>query len=1386
MKRSNGLLFLLCGLALAIAGCPEPPPPAPTVASASLLRGTATVTREGNEETQDDSFRVEEQAKVTASSDGRLLIRHDGGSRFLLDHGSSATLTLDTVTLESGRVWVEGAEGGGEHWVVRGSRIQADDATFAVELGDDSAAVHCLTGELGYQGESGEGQVAQGETLTLGAGPAEVTPTEVWDDFTGGLSDPAPTFVGAPGYVGILTGRMPSELGHARSPLSLRSHEVNAALRGDMVVTEVVQTFFNGRSDLLEADYRLRLPSGAIVESFAVDSGAGFRDGVVNTMQTDSAYGLSWVEPGSAISRLSYDGPDRVRARIYPVQPGGTVRVRVRYTEWLDRRGSRRTYVYPMQTEGEAPLIGELMLSVDLGDDAVGGLRAGMGARVDSGRVTLRRSDFRPRSDFVLDVFDDEDVERPDGATAYEVSAPRVDEAVTGDESYVLFDVPTDELELEDADEESPATPAIVLLLDVSGATETEDLELARGTLEAVLRQLAPTDRVTLRLADLTAHLPEGAPEAPTAASDEVRRAILDSIARVHLGGATDLGRSLRDAASLLEGEPRGAVLYIGDGLPTTGALDATQIARGLASLEDPPRFFAFGLGDDANIDLLARLFGDGVTRVSDRTEVVDAVLKLSAEITRPTLRGVRVDLGPGVERVYPAGPVTLARGAHLRLVGRLADDMPQSITLSGRYQGQRFQRVLTVTPNDIQDEGDVRRRWANNRVLELVDEDAGREALSELGARFGILTPWTSLVVGAARGGSYMPLTGFDPDPFTTRRGLAGGGALLDSESLGWRARRPSDDADAVATAPESTWVDHVARAEALPEAAEGRSGGGDGGLARVVVERTLRTQTRGPQACYDRALSARPDLGGAVQLRLKISGTGELRESDVLSSSLGATDVTTCILSEVRGIRFPSTGSSEIVEVIHTYRFSMPTRVLGARRHCSDASRQTLATRRDLWRERLAANGGVQGAISVWREALAQCELGSWHSKKALLDMMLRHVGGVTQQASLYRNFAARGGASGYLRRAILRHVRTPRDVEIVRMFLGLEASVDWSYFGRIYRRASTPEARLSIVNRWLAAMPEDFSLRLRKLALLEETNAMTQARRVARELASDPLADAQVRTAVGEFWLRQDNADEARRVFSEIVEFAPLDPWARRRLGDVYRANGWADDATREYQSLARLRPDDPDVLLLLARAAADAGRTDEALRLEARLAETDSPDVEGGSSAVARLWSLVRLARMKLAAEGDAAKLAEIVRRERSTGVLRDLPAVFIALTWKHPDDAPELHVHLPSTPEETDFERAPLRADAFGIEAARVREWDEEPLKISVRRTERDALRDLEGELLVVVAPGTSDERILRRPIVLTREARRFDFSLAPGADLAVVPIPRAQAHTTNP
>lgn len=1349
MKRSASLFLALA----ALAGCGDRDP-GPTVGVVAVVRGGVTHERRGDDVRVRDPERIERGATVETAADGRASLRLDRGAWILLDRESEAEVDLDRVKLEKGRAWVDASNAEETTITTAAGTVRARGATVAVELDRGATKVYCASGEVTWRAESGgDGRLAQGETLILGRGEPRAEPAEMWDDWTGGLADPSPERPLGAAYVGALAGRRLDEIGQARTDLPIRAHDVETAIDGDLAATTVVQTFFNARSDVLEAEYVVRMPRGAIVQSFAVDLGGGFVEGAINSLATEAGgYLPSWAPNATASSHLSYDGPDRLRARVHPIAPGATVRVKLVYTEWLDRRGKMRTWVYPMDSGTEPPLIGEMSIEVHTKGAKIAATRAGMGARVENGHVVLSASDFRPRADFYLDLFDEEEPDA-DVAHAYIVDPPAGADASEGEAQYVLVEIPTDPLHDDDDDEAPPLE--LVIVLDVSGATDPEDLELARGTIETILRQLAPNDRVAIRLADVTAYAPHGARAELAPASADTREAILASLTRVGLGGATDLATSLRDAARVVAGRPRGAVLYLGDGTPTTGALDVTAIRRVLGTLDAPPRFFALAIGDGANLDLLRAIADGHAEPVRDRTEASHAVVRLLAEAARPTLRGVQIDLGEGVERVFPRMPIFAPDGPPLRLVGRLREELPETIVVRGRRDGEPFERTFQLESAALEDSGDVRRRWASARLAELLDADAGREALVELGMRFGIVTPWTSLVVGGTLRGTCQPVLGFDRDPNEVLWALGGGGAAVPviefGGDTGWRRRAVRIETDIVFL-PEETWPSRVDE-DAEPIVTSNPQPGGDGGLAQASAIRVLAAGIRGPQGCYERKLMVRPDLSGQVTVRVSVDGTGHVTSVEDAGSNLGDRDVIDCIVNEVRGLRFPATDAP--VTVTHTYTFAMPTRAIGVTRECSAASRRTLDVRRTLWRERLAANPGVDAGLFVWRQALEQCELRDWRSRRTLLAMLLRHVGPIAAQIQLYNAVGGDPAIADWLRRAILRNVRTPQDVAIVRNGLGLEAPVNWAVFARAWRANAAPEARLRLVRKWLEAVPHEMDLRLRLLSLLEQTNKAAEARRLARELRADPLADARVRTDVGEFWLRQDDTAEARRVFSELVEHAPLDPWARRRLGDLYRAHGWSDDAYREYGTLGRLRPDDGSVLLLLARAAADAGRTDEALRLEQRLAETADAAVDEGAATFARLWSTVRLARMRLASRG-ADVVRSIRRRERDSGVLRDPPALLVALTWPHPDDAPALRIRHPSTPADVGFEPAALRGGAWGIEAARIREREPGDYVFEIRREERDRIRDLRGELLVVIAPGTADERVLRQEITLTR------------------------------
>jgi tetratricopeptide (TPR) repeat protein len=1363
----------LLSLALLAACAEDPPPPAPTVALAAPVRGAVESAREGFTQPITAPSRVEEDATLTTAADGRATLRLDGGAFALLDRGTRVEVGVDRITLEEGRLWVE-ARGTATTTVASGAgEVRTEDGSFAAEVRDGRLEIYCGAGELTYAGGGDEGRVGQGETLAMDGDGAEVDAADVWDDWTGGLVDPAPRDLGDAHSIGVLRGRRPTALGEAPSPLSMRAQEVNVAVRGDLAVTEVVQTFFNGQSEPLEAEYAVRVPGSAIVADFQVDTGAGFQPSVVEALGAAGAYQLDWrshEEPGS---RLVYDGPGRLRARVFPVPPGAVVRVKLRYTEWLERRGAIRTYVYPMCAGDDPPLIGEFALRVDTSGTTVGAFRAGMGAEVHGPVVSLRRGDFRPRADFYLDLVDPADLELPEGVAAYHAS-PDAPSREGGQEAFALFDVPTGGL-FDPA--RAGAEPLdLVLLVDASGGTDTEDLELARGVVESILEQLAPTDRVTLRLGDVTARLAEGVPPEPEAASAEVRDVILESLARARRGGASDLAATLREAATVVAGKPRGAVIYLGDGLPTTGALDATGIRRALAAVDPPPRIFALGVGDGANLDLLRALFGADAAPVRARSGAARVVMELLAEAARPTLQGLTFDLGPGVERVFPAPPLTVRAGAPLRLLARVREVLPKTIEVRGHRGGEPFAETLTVRPTQVTDEGDIRRRWAEARLASLLDANAGREAILDLGLRFGLVTPFTARVVGGAPGGWYMPIRGFDHDPYQIAWSLGGRGAVMEAEALGapagWRARFPAPSEDA-AVAVESTWRPRIL--DAAPSARARGAATSDGGLARAGVLRALRLGGRGPEGCYERRLLVRPDLEGEVAITLDVDALGQVRALSLLASTVADADLEACVLAEVRGIQFPVTGGSGVVSVTHRFAFRVPGRELGVRRACSEAARFGLETRKRLWAERLEARPGAAGALETYREAQRFCELDDWRARRTLMEAMLRARPALEDQLAIYDALESDPVMEVYLRRAILRRARDGSEVLFIRQRMGLEAEVEWPLVSALFHAEPDPEARLRLIRRWLAVVPEDLDLRLHKLSLLEETRRFGEARRLAHELRDDPLADATVRARVGEFWLRQEKPEEARRVFSEIVEGAPLDPWARRRLGDLYLAHGWADDAYREYQALAALRPDAKDVLLLLARAAAGAGRLDEALRLEQRLGEEEGELAEG-PAAIARLYTAARLARLR-AATTDPAELAAIAARERGTGAFRRPPDLLVALTWAHPEDRLALRVRYPGAEGPDAFEDAPLDGGPYGIAGLELAQRDPGALTLRVIRGEAHDLRPSRATLTVVLAPGTDHPKVLERELVLDRDARVFDLTLEGEALGAPAPGP---------
>ena len=608
-------------------------------------------------------------------------------------------------------------------------------------------------------GNVGRGEA--GELLTLKtSGSAARSPAVAWEDWTGGLATADPAAEPAPFGIGTVGARPPGDRGKPRFSLAIERLDVRVTVDHDFAVTEVDETFANVSSETVEGIFSFRTPSDAVLRKFGVDRNGDIVWGQIKESAAAQAQYESNVYAGSTEdpALLQWVAPGVYSARLYPIGAGAKRRVVTRYAEWLPRQGpraDRRLYVYPMAAEGargSLPRIEEFHVAFDLSRAGADRVRAGMGGKRDGDQVVIRAFDLVPRADLAVELFDGGQdgfvgYRAPHTLTAEDIplnAGPDFANKVSSEErDYLLVPIRA----RASAQERKGVDLAIVV--DTSAATDAGALAIARSLSSAMLAHLGPDDRAALWAGDARLRpVADGSGEF-AALDPGKRRAWLEGLARVESGGATDIGALLTEAAGRLDPKRRGAVIYIGDGQPSVGEIAPKALRERLARLPQGTRVLAAGVGIRANLSLLQAVArGSPVEPVGDAYGAARAALRLLEAAQRPGLVGATVDLGPGVERVLPRElpPVGVDEG--IVVVGRPSGKLPTQLTLA--EGGDTVTVPLRIVP--LQDSGDLRRRWGLGRLQELLDEGAGRAALVDIGRRFGVVTPYTSLYVPTER----------------------------------------------------------------------------------------------------------------------------------------------------------------------------------------------------------------------------------------------------------------------------------------------------------------------------------------------------------------------------------------------------------------------------------------------------------------------------------------------------------------------------------------------------------------------------------------------------------------------------------------------------------
>jgi Ca-activated chloride channel family protein len=526
------------------------------------------------------------------------------------------------------------------------------------------------------------------------------------------------------------------------SPLVRVSSSVRAVIEGRIARFEVQERFRNNGPTIAEGTYLYPLPGEAVFSDFSLFQGERELKGEMMAAEQARSIYEGIVRRLKDPALLTLVGHGLIRAQVFPVQPGETRAVTLRFTELLGRDGDALHLRYAAGDRGEAPV----SMSVEVRREAEFATPYSPTHQLsDERREGVLRLTVNPpvRGDVELVLPFRRGLV---GGTVLTHSEP-------GEAGFaLLFLAPPA------AGETTPVGRDLTLVADVSGSMSGEKLEQAKTALRQALNSLHPRDR--FRLIAFSSGVRQFREGFTAATGPELAEAgkFIDAL---EANGGTNLAGAVETAlAEPSDRERLPLVLLLTDGLPSVGEQAPDRIAANAAAHIGRARIFTVGVGHDVNTYLLDRLAVDGrgsATYVSPGANVGDAVGSLLGKLSRPALVDLRIVNAPvRFEEQAPGTLPDLFYGEELVVLARYRGEGNGPVVIEGTRDGRR-ERFTIDASFGRHEAGNayIPPLWAARRVGELTRqirlEGAAPELVArvrDLGLRYGILTEYTAYLV--------------------------------------------------------------------------------------------------------------------------------------------------------------------------------------------------------------------------------------------------------------------------------------------------------------------------------------------------------------------------------------------------------------------------------------------------------------------------------------------------------------------------------------------------------------------------------------------------------------------------------------------------------------
>jgi len=503
------------------------------------------------------------------------------------------------------------------------------------------------------------------------------------------------------------------------APLTISKADVEVRIVGFVAETRMTLVFHNPHGRALAGDLYFPLPPGATVSGYALDVNGAMVDGVVvdkdKGRQVFEKEARQGVDPGL----LEWLRGNQFKTRVFPIPPLGDRTARVCYVTDIVTQPAGSSYVLPLRFEEK---LKEFHLRIEVAKARTRPvLRAG-------GPVAL---EFTPwRGSYVAEC------RRRETALAGDlvVNLPRVEQervlvekASDGQYYFCVNEFPVDPRK--EANLGAPAISQVTLFWDASGSRGAADHRRELGFLKSWFGRY--TNRtVTVNLVPFRNTL--GAAQRFVVNQGDPSR-LLAAIGALSYDGGTQIG-----CLTNFPAPPSGGCYFLfSDGLGNFGQAEPPPL--------DAPLFI---FSDDANLDqpflhyLAERSHGAffSLRQMAD-TQVFAAMLARPFSFLRAEAAA------PGAAELCPR----IAQPIHGRftLVGKLTSDQAQLVLHYGAG-GKTLARSNVALARIDAVEGDLLRRlWAQKKLESLlVFEKDNQPEIADLGKRYGLVTPFTSLIV--------------------------------------------------------------------------------------------------------------------------------------------------------------------------------------------------------------------------------------------------------------------------------------------------------------------------------------------------------------------------------------------------------------------------------------------------------------------------------------------------------------------------------------------------------------------------------------------------------------------------------------------------------------